>query len=114
MTVSIFLSDEPIKPITHPDLFDEVGTLQPMSAAFWAEMPREQRQVFGHLHALYSYPTTELIATLKAMLPAGTIEIGASNGGYCKALGIRGTDSYLQERAEIKMHLSLCTPAATR
>lgn len=104
MTVSIFLSDEPITPIEHPDLFDEAGTLQPMPAAFWAEMPREQRQVFGHHHALYSFPTVETIATLKAALPAGALEIGAGNGGYCKALDIRGTDSYMQQLPAIKAH----------
>lgn len=105
MTISII--PNPPELITHPDLFDEAGTLQPMPAEFWAKMPRKSRQVFGHYHGLYSFPTVELIATLKAMLPAATLEIGAGNGGYCKALGIRGTDSYLQERAEIKMHLAL-------
>jgi len=105
MTISII--PNPPELITHPDLFDEAGTLQPMPAEFWAKMPRQDRQVFGHYHGLYSFPTVELIATLKAMLPAATLEIGAGNGGYCKALGIRGTDSYLQERAEIKMHLAL-------
>lgn len=102
MTVSIITN--PRELITHPDLFDEDGTLQPMPAAFWQNMPRQDRQVFGHHYALYSYPTTELIATLKGMLPAGTLEIGAGNGGYCKALGIRGSDSYMQERPEIKEH----------
>ena len=102
MTVSFIL--DPAGPITHPDLFDEAGTLQPMPAAFWAEMPREQRQIFGHHHGLYSFPTVELIATLKAMLPAGALEIGAGNGGYCKALGIRGTDSYQQELPAVKGH----------
>lgn len=101
MTVSIIATSGAI---THPDLFDEAGTLQPMPAAFWADMPRAHRQVFGHQHALYSFPTVEIIATLKALLPAGTLEIGAGNGGYCKALDIRGTDSYMQELPSIKAY----------
>lgn len=106
MTASL-LPNAPV--IAHPDLFDEDGTLQPMPAAFWAEMPREDRQRFGYVHGLYSFPTLETIATLKAMLPAGALEIGAGNGGYCKALEIRGTDSYMQERPDIAAHY-----AATR
>lgn len=102
MTVSIIAHDGTT--LEHPDLFDEAGTLQPMPAAFWAEQPRQARQIFGHKHGLYSFPTLELIATLKGMLPAGTLEIGAGNGGYCKALEIRGTDSYMQELPEIKAH----------
>ncbi|HDS4345610.1 TPA: hypothetical protein QH074_004299 [Enterobacter hormaechei subsp. steigerwaltii] len=104
MTVSV-LPDAPI--ITHPDLFDEAGTLQPMPARFWSTMPREDRQRFGHHHALYSFPTVELIERLTAILPAATLEIGAGNGGYCKALGIRGTDSYQQIEPQMKAYYDL-------
>lgn len=42
MTASL-LPNAPV--IAHPDLFDEAGTLQPMPAAFWAEMPSHTFEV---------------------------------------------------------------------
>lgn len=85
-------------------LFDEDGTLLPQPAAYWSEMPREYRQIVGHKHALYSFPTIENIALLKGMLPNGTLEIGAGNGGYCKALEIRGTDSFQQQEPNMQKY----------
>lgn len=88
--------------IEDPNLFDEKGVIQPMPAAWWAAQSREDRMRFGHHHALYSFPTVEIIEHLRQVLPPYTIEIGAGNGGYCQALGITGTDSYQQAQPAIK------------
>lgn len=94
-----------IKPLTDPRLFDESGVLQPMPAKWWAKQSREAKMVFGHQHALYSFPTQQGIDTIKTWIgDREALEIGAGNGGYCKALGIRGTDNKMQEWPEIKDH----------
>lgn len=77
--------------------FTPEGVLRPMPAAWWAGLSREAKQLFGHIYALYSFPTIELIELLAERLQGvNAIEIGAGNGGYCKALGIPGTDSFQQ------------------
>lgn len=91
------------KPIfKNPDLFDKSGTLQPMPAAYWRDMSHEDRSIFGQYHGLYSYPTNEVIEILTGIAPAGWLEIGAGNGGYCKAMGIRGVDNYIQDSLSVQ------------
>lgn len=83
--------------LTHPDLFDADGTLQPMPAAFWAQHDRINRATFGHHKALYAFPTTEGIDYIRKVIAGrSAIEIGAGNGAFCKALGIPGTDNFQQ------------------
>lgn len=87
------------KLISHPDLWGEDGVLNVMPQAFWESVTPDERSLFGYKHGVYAYPTTELIARLRAMIggrEARTIEIGAGNGGMAKALGIVATDSYQQ------------------
>ena len=84
--------------LKHPDLFNDAGVLQPMPAAFWEAQTREAKMIFGHKHGLYAFPTIELIEWLKQKLEGlNAIEIGAGNGAFCGALGIKGTDNYQQE-----------------
>lgn len=57
---------------------------------------------FCHECGLYQFLTTELIDFLKTDIGSLTaIEIGAGNGGLCKALRIQGTDNMLQKRPEV-------------
>jgi len=93
----------PPGPLLEDDrLFDHAGVLQPMPAAWWAAVSREDKMRFGHHYGLYSFPSLEIIEYLRNALPLNTIEIGAGNGGYCKALGIIGTDSYQQANPSLK------------
>lgn len=84
------------------DMFDVDGTALPQPVEFWRAVPLQFRQAFGHIHALYSFPTIEAVQLLREMLPPDTIEIVAGNGGWCKALEITGTDSYQQEKPKYK------------
>lgn len=78
-------------------LFDSDGVIQPAPCRWWGKHSRCIRMAFGHLHALYAFPTIEIIDHLKGIIdPTSTIEIGAGNGGFCKALGIKGTDNHMQ------------------
>ncbi|EMK1731203.1 hypothetical protein V8N76_004508 [Salmonella enterica] len=81
-------------------LFDEDLVLRPMPMAWWQALSADQRAMIGHVAGLYSFPTLELVETLRGIIAgreSQTIEIGAGNGGLCRALGIRGTDNYHQE-----------------
>lgn len=83
----------------HPELFNAAGILQPMPAAFWQATTMQQRMLFGHKHAIYGIPTIESIELIKRLIAgreAETIEIGAGNGAFGAALGIRSTDSFQQ------------------
>ena len=60
---------------------------------------------FGLKQAMYTFPTEELIEYLKDLIGNDiAVEIGSGVGVLGKALGIKCTDSYLQERPEIKRH----------
>lgn len=102
MLVTALPSDAQEKIPTDSFLFDSDGIIQPVSDNWWAKHDRTTRMMFGHHHALYAFPTVEIIETLREKLnPDDSIEIGAGNGGFCKALGIIGTDNYMQASAEI-------------
>lgn len=85
----------------------ESGTLAIQPSSFWAQFTREERYVFGLKHSLYSFPTTELVAWLRTYLGYRTaIEIGAGAGILAKAVGLRATDSRMQERPDIRAQLA--------
>lgn len=93
------------------DLSDSVmenGKPRILPAAFYASTTKEERALIGAKCALYGLPTTELIEWLTVEIGGRrAIEIGAAHGALCNALGIVGTDNFMQERAEIKKHYDL-------
>ncbi|EBA6160045.1 hypothetical protein BIW22_20750 [Salmonella enterica] len=85
-------------------MLDKKGVLLPQPASFWRHATSGTRAMFGRKHGIYSFPTLEGIAFIKECIDGRelqTIEVGAGNGGWGKALGIRSTDSYLQRRADV-------------
>jgi len=61
-------------------------------------------RAYLHFNAIYAIITTELIEWIKNNIDLSyAIEIGSGVGTLGKALGIRCTDSYLQERPDIQM-----------
>lgn len=87
----------------YPDFQNLDGTVKVTPASEWLAYPWGDVRLFMHEYPIYVLPTVELINDLKA-LSAGykTIEIGAGTGNIGRNLGIRMTDSYLQERPDIK------------
>ncbi|EDY2030074.1 hypothetical protein GTB64_004516 [Salmonella enterica] len=86
------------------ELLDESGTLRPMPSAWWAAKAPEQRAIFGNKHGIYAFPTHEAVSFVRDCIAGRerqTLEIGAGNGGWGKALGIRSTDSFLQRRPDV-------------
>lgn len=84
-------------------LLDEEGVLRPMPASFYYDIPANDVAVFAHKNGIYQFITVEMLDWLKEIIGSRTaIEIGAGNGGLCKALQIKGVDSFMQLRPEIK------------
>lgn len=98
-------------------LLDSTGALRVVPAATLKQVPLRQRLAWMVAHGVYLLPTHELVVTLEefftklllvdrwdrsdASLTSQVIEIGSGNGALAQALGIRATDSKLQERADI-------------
>ncbi|EAM6792406.1 hypothetical protein E0G74_01435 [Salmonella enterica] len=94
-------------PLDDSALLDNKGVLRPMAAGWWNATTEGQRALFGQKHGIYSFPTTEAVQFVRECIGGRelkTIEIGSGNGGWSKALGIRGTDSFLQNRPDIAAH----------
>lgn len=78
-------------------LLDERGLLKVVPAATYDEISHNDLMLWCLRHAFYGLPTTELIAFLQAQIGGrSVIEIGAGNGAFGRALGIRMTDSFIQ------------------
>lgn len=80
-----------------PLVLDETGRMRVLPAEFWASTTTQERALFGHLHGIYGFPTTELVEFLRNQIgDRSALEIGAGNGVLAEALGIRATDSFQQ------------------
>lgn len=91
-------------------LFDENGQLKVYSYEDLKDIPHDHIRLFCLRNGIYSLPTIELMDFLKEEIGDKlnqTIEIGAGNGVYSRELGIKGTDSYMQEEASIKAYYDL-------
>lgn len=79
------------------------GVLEVVPAELYSLISQSRLSVFCVKKGFYCLPTTELIRFLRGEIYATRpIEIGAGNGAVARALGIVATDSYQQERPEIK------------
>ena len=82
-------------------LTDPDGRLKVLPAAELAKVPIDLIQWYCVTHGVYGVPTVELIEQLRPLLPPeDSIEIGAGNGVFGRALGLRMTDSFQQVSVE--------------
>lgn len=82
------------------------GVLQVLPYDVYKKFTNDQISLFCLKNGFYCLPTTELIEFLKTGigdLQNETIEIGAGCGVVGRELGITMTDSFMQERPEIKL-----------
>jgi hypothetical protein len=80
------------------EVLGQDGRVKVLPASYWQTTTREERALFGHQHAVYSFPTTELVERLTQIIDGrSAIEIGAGNGVLAQALGIPATDSRQQD-----------------
>lgn len=88
-------------------LLDSTGRLKVIPFDEVRDLPQTDISAFCVKKGIYSIPTQELIDFLVDEIgdkKEKTIEIGAGNGAICKALGIRGTDSFMQLEPAIREH----------
>lgn len=91
-----------------PEVLDTDGRIRVLPAAYWAGTTVEERALFGHRHANYSFPTVELVDRLRELIGDRTaIEIGAGHGVLAEALDIPATDNRQQEMPEYRLRIAL-------
>lgn len=82
-------------------VLDNEGRIKELPAAQWLRFPWEEVRMFMHEYPVYVLPTTELLDALEDLTKGlRTIEIGAGSGSIGRHLGIKMTDSYLQQDNE--------------
>lgn len=102
-----FLAHRDVKYISKL-LFDETNRLKSVPSDVLAEIPPEDLMYWCNTKGVYGLATDELIEWLRERIAGRkAIEIGAGNGVFGRALGIKMTDSFVQERTEIGMFYSL-------
>lgn len=88
------------------DIIDDRKKLKIKTADFWHRLGWDARRTFLHFEGQYFLPTVEsliLINNLIGSIPKeDCLEIGAGNGWLGYLLGIRMTDSYLQDEPAMK------------
>lgn len=90
-----------IKPLE--DLMIHDGKIVPVPFSMIKDISQEAISVFCHKHALYQFPTTELIDFIKNEIGGNmAIEIGAGNGCIGRSVGIIMTDNFMQTWDDIK------------
>ena len=76
--------------------------------SFYKKIPLNDLMLFAYKKAIYSYFTEELIQWIfDNVYLTNAIEIGSGNGSLCRFLGIRGTDSKIQDSPEVKRYYQL-------
>lgn len=89
------------------DLFEN-GKFVIKPASYYIDIPEIDISNFCHKHALYNIPTTEQVEYLKDQIGNKyAIEIGSGNGVLAEALGIKATDSKLQDAPAIKQFYNI-------
>ncbi|MEX1029154.1 MAG: hypothetical protein WDZ91_03800 [Paenibacillaceae bacterium] len=84
-------------------LITEDGTLNVLPYHKLKDIPQSAISQFCVQHGYYLIPTVELVFFIKEEIgQSPAIEIGSGSGTLCKALGIVGTDNYMQMWADVK------------
>lgn len=79
-------------------VLDQDGRIKELPAVEWLQFPWEELRMFMHEYPVYVLPTTELLDVLEDLTDGlKTIEIGAGSGSIGRHLGIKMTDSHLQQ-----------------
>jgi len=74
-----------------------------MPAAFYARWPPRELFIWSVRRAFYCLPTHELVEFIRSQIDCeDAIEIGSGNGCLGRSVGVRLTDSKLQDREDMK------------
>lgn len=80
-------------------VLDEEGHIRELPALEWRKFSWDEVRLFMHEYPVYVLPTTELLDVLEDLTAdyRKIIEIGAGTGSIGRLLGIKMTDSYMQQ-----------------
>lgn len=80
-------------------VLDEEGYIRGLPALEWRKFSWDEVRLFMHEYPVYVLPTTELLDVLEDLTAdyRKVIEIGAGTGSIGRLLGIKMTDSYMQQ-----------------
>lgn len=95
---------EKLAPRMDAELLDGEGRLQAVPASVYAAYSQPEIALWAVQRAAYYLPTVEAVTFIREALLGPldrVLEIGAGSGAFGRALGVRMTDSYQQERPEI-------------
>ncbi len=84
------------------------GKLLVKDFEFYNSFPVNTVRLFMLENGIYVLPTTELVAWIKENIIGTAIEIGAGHGAISRQLGIPITDSWMQDRPDIKLYYQMC------
>jgi hypothetical protein len=88
-----------------PELLDSDGKFILRPAAYFDGLEPNALTIWCLKHARYGVPTRELVDWLAERIAGRkAIEIGAGAGDLCHHLGVPGTDSYLQDKPELRLY----------
>jgi hypothetical protein len=80
------------------------GDLIAVPASVYKNMPHDDIRLWCHKNAIYGLPTVELISSIRQLLFGEALEIGAGDGVFGRELGIKSTDSYIQNSPEMRLY----------
>lgn len=88
-------------------VLDEDGHIRELPASAWKQFPWDDVRLFMHEYPVYVLPTTELLDVLEDLTAdyEKVIEIGAGTGSVGRMLGIKMTDSYMQQDNKVAKKL---------
>lgn len=96
-------------------LLDEKGLVRVLPADRLHALDQDHLRIWLHHHAVYQFPTTELVEWLRTQIAGrDAIEIGSGNGAIGRALGIPRTDNRCQEWPDVRAYYALTRQPAVR
>jgi hypothetical protein len=85
------------------DLLEPNGKMKLLSYEYYQTLKWENFRLFCHEYARYGIPTKELVHFIKSLIDGKTaLEIGAGSGDLGYHLGIKMTDSKIQDSKPVK------------
>ncbi len=95
-------------------LLDPSGNLLLHPNAFYNELDHTKLRIWCSQRGRYTLPTVEFVEWLKEVIgDRSCIEIGAGKGDLARHLGIKATDSYMQETPHVKAYFASVKQATT-
>lgn len=94
-------------------LLDENNLLRPVPTKLLNSIPQNHLLLWGTDHAVWQFPTIELIDWLKVQIGGRkALEICAGNGAIGRALGVTSTDNRSQSRPYVQRNMQAIYGAA--